>query len=224
MPEAARSFVVAIDGQAAAGKGTLARRVADAFNLAYLDTGSLYRATGVAVLRRGGNPADEGQAVAAAQTLDLGQFQPADLRTEAAGSAASQVAAIPAVRAALLDFQRRFALFPPAGKAGAVLDGRDIGTVVCPDADVKIFVTAGLDVRVERRIKELRDKGENAIPARVRDEMKARDDRDSGRSVAPMVPARDAWQLDTSRLDADQVWALVQAHVGQKFNADKINR
>ncbi|MDX2221977.1 MAG: (d)CMP kinase [Rhodospirillaceae bacterium] len=213
-----KSFVVAVDGQAAAGKGTLARRIASHFDFAFLDTGSLYRATGLAVLRAGGDPADAGQAAAAAESLDLAAIRPDDLRTEAVGNAASQVAAIPAVRAALLAFQRRFARQPPEDKAGAVLDGRDIGTVVCPDADVKIFVTASLDVRVERRIKELRDRGETVIPARVRAEMIARDARDSGRSVAPMVAAADAWQLDTSGLSADQVWNLVRPRIADKFN------
>jgi cytidylate kinase len=216
-----KSFIVAVDGQAAAGKGTLARRIAAHFNLAFLDTGSLYRATGLAVLRAGGDPADPRQAAAAAESLDLAELaalRPEDLRTEAVGNAASQVAAIPSVRAALLEAQRRFARQPPDGKAGAVLDGRDIGTVVCPDADVKIFVTAALDVRVERRIKELRDRGETVIPARVRAEMVARDARDSGRSVAPMVPAADAWQLDTSALSADQVWDLVRPRIADKFS------
>jgi len=211
------SLIVAVDGGAAAGKGTLAKRLAAHFDFAYLDSGSLYRAIGVAVLRHGGDPTDEAQAVAAAKSLDITQFKPEDLRTEAAGVAASQVAAIPAVRAAILQFQRDFAHRPPQGKKGAVLDGRDIGTVVCPDAQAKIFVSAGLEVRVERRIKELRAKGEVVIEARVRDDLVARDARDSGRSVAPMKPAEDAWQLDTSSLDADQVFDLAK-----KFVADTI--
>lgn len=211
------SLIVAVDGGAAAGKGTLAKRLAAHFDFAYLDSGSLYRAIGVAVLRQRGDPTNEAQAVAAAKTLDITQFKPEDLRTEAAGVAASQVAAIPAVRAAILQFQRDFAHRPPQGKKGAVLDGRDIGTVVCPDAQAKIFVSAGLEVRVERRIKELRAKGEVVIEARVRDDLVARDARDSGRSVAPMKPAEDAWQLDTSALSADQVFDLAK-----KFVADKI--
>jgi cytidylate kinase len=211
------SLIVAVDGGAAAGKGTLAKRLAAHFDFAYLDSGSLYRAIGVAVLRQSGDPTNETQAVAAAKTLDITQFKPEDLRTEAAGVAASQVAAIPAVRAAILQFQRDFAHRPPQGKKGAVLDGRDIGTVVCPDAQAKIFVLASLDVRVERRIKELRAKGEVVIEARVRDDLVARDARDSGRSVAPMKPAEDAWQLDTSSLSADQVFDLAK-----KFVADKI--
>ncbi|MDX2144740.1 MAG: (d)CMP kinase [Rhodospirillaceae bacterium] len=210
-------MIVAIDGSAASGKGTLAKRLATHFDFAYLDSGSLYRAIGVAALRRGGDPTDEAQAIAAAKTLDITQFAPEDLRTEAAGVAASQVAAIPGVRAAILQFQRDFAHRPPLGKKGAVLDGRDIGTVVCPDAAAKIFVSASLDVRVERRIKELRGKGEVVIEARVRADLEARDARDSGRSVAPMKPAEDAWQLDTSALDPDQVFDLAK-----KFVADQI--
>src|SRR6202012_1857707 len=173
----------------------------------YLDTGSLYRATGVATLRAGGDPAREADAVKAAQTLDITKFSPSDLRTEQAGTAASQVAFIPAVRAALLEFQRNFAKNPPAGKSGAVLDGRDIGTVVCPDADVKIYVEANLETRVARRVKELREKGENIIEARVRADMEARDARDQDRSVAPLKPADDAFKLDTSNLSADEAFA-----------------
>ncbi len=209
-------LVIAIDGPAAAGKGTLARRLAAAFNLAYLDTGSLYRATGVATLRAGGNPALEADAVKSAQTLDIASFSPSDLRTEQAGVAASQVAFIPGVRAALLDFQRNFAKQPPHGKSGAVLDGRDIGTVVCPDAAAKLFVTASLEARVQRRVKELRDKGETYIEARVRADMEARDARDKDRSVAPLVPAHDAWILDTTALSADEAFAQAEAYIISK--------
>ena len=167
-------------------------------------------------MRAGGDPAQEFDAVSAAKTLDLTLFSSADLRTEEAGVAASQVAFIPGVRAALLDFQRNFAKNPPDGKTGAVLDGRDIGTVVCPDADVKIFVEASLETRVARRVKELQEKGENIIEARVRADMKARDDRDKDRSVAPLVPAGDAWILDTSDLDADQAFAQAKAYILSK--------
>lgn len=211
------SVIVAIDGTAASGKGTLAKRLAAHFKYAYLDSGSLYRAIGVAVLRKGGQPTTEADAVAAAKTLDISQFSPEDLRTEAAGVAASQVAAIPAVRAAILQYQRDFAHHPSGGQAGAVLDGRDIGTVVCPDAQAKIFVSASLDVRVQRRIRELRGKGELVIEARVRADLEARDVRDSSRAVAPMKPAEDAWQFDTSALNADEVFDLAK-----KFVADKI--
>ena len=210
-------MIIALDGPAASGKGTLARRLAEAFNLAYLDTGSLYRATGVATLRAGGDPSNEADAVKAAKSLDITQFSPADLRTEAAGVAASQVAFIPAVRAALLDFQRNFAKNPPAGKAGVVLDGRDIGTVVCPDADIKIFVEADLETRVRRRVKELQERAENIIEARVvRADMEARDARDKDRSVAPLKAATDAFMLDTSNMTADEAFAKVRAYIDPK--------
>ncbi len=211
-------MIIALDGPAASGKGTLARRLAEAFNLAYLDTGSLYRATGVATLRAGGDPANEADAVRSAKALDITTFSPSDLRTEAAGVAASQVAFIPAVRAALLDFQRNFSKNPPGGKAGAVLDGRDIGTVVCPDADIKIFVEADLETRVKRRVKELQEKPGNTIEARVvRADMEARDARDKDRSVAPLKPANDAFTLDTSNMTADEAFAQAKAHIEKKL-------
>jgi cytidylate kinase len=210
------SLVIAIDGPAASGKGTLARRLAETFNLAYLDTGSLYRATGVATLRAGGDPGREADAVKSAQNLDITQFSPSDLRTEAAGEAASQVAAIPAVRAALLDFQRKFAESPPSGKAGAVLDGRDVGTVICPNATVKLFIEADLETRVIRRVKELQEKGENIIESRVRADMEARDARDKDREHAPLKPADDAFILDTSKMNADEVFAQAKAYVELK--------
>jgi cytidylate kinase len=183
------------------------------FGLRYLDTGSLYRAVGVAVLQAGGDPKDEKAAVAAAQALDLARYSHEDLRTEAAGNAASAVAAIPGVRAALLAYQRRYAAAPP----GAVLDGRDIGTVVLPNAEVKIFIKADPDVRVQRRVKELRDAGQSIIESAVRADMAARDARDSSRSVAPLVPAQDAWILDTSALNADEAFALAKTYITSKF-------
>ena len=212
-------MIVAIDGPAASGKGTLARRLARVLDLEYLDTGSLYRAVGLSVLRAGADPGCESDAVKAAQNLDLLSFSIEDLRSEAAGIAASQVAFLPAVRASLLEFQHCFAHQPPSGKVGVVIDGRDIGTVVCPDAPVKIFVTADLDVRVRRRVKELRDKGETVIEARIRADMEARDARDKDRSVSPLIPAEDAWVLDTSSLDADVAFAQAQAFVAAKMPA-----
>jgi CMP/dCMP kinase len=213
--------IIALDGPAASGKGTLARRLADAFNLAYLDTGSLYRATGVATLRAGGDPSNEVDATRVAKAIDITQFSTSDLRSEAAGVAASQVALIPSVRAALLDFQRNFARNPPAGKVGAVLDGRDIGTVVCPDADIKIFVEADLETRVKRRVKELQEKAGNIIEARVnvdkvRADMEARDARDKDRSFAPLEPASDAFTLDTSNMTVDEAFAQAKAHIQTK--------
>lgn len=199
-------MIIAIDGPAAAGKGTLARRLAGHFELALLDTGLLYRAVGLEVVRRGGDPEEAGAAVEAARGLAPGDLEDTELRGDAAARAASRVAAIPEVRAVLLDFQRAFAARPPDGARGAVLDGRDIGTVVCPGADIKIFVTAGIEVRAGRRVKELRERGLEAIYARVLDEMKERDARDSGRDVAPLASADDAFVLDTSDLDAEAVF------------------
>ncbi len=205
-------MIIAIDGPAAAGKGTLARRLAGYFGLNYLDTGLLYRAVGMAVLHAGGDPADPAAAELAARQLDPGVLADPTLRGEEAGGAASKVAAIPAVRAALLDFQRAFAARPP----GAVLDGRDIGTVVCPGAESKLFVMASLEKRAERRLKELLDKGERAIWERVLQDMKERDERDSARSVAPLVPADDAVVLDTSELDADAAFAAAVDIISQR--------
>lgn len=211
-------MIVAIDGPAGAGKGTLARRLAAAFNLAYLDTGALYRAVGVAVLDAGDDPADPAAAEAAARALDPTLLDSPRLRTEATGEAASKVAAIPGVRAALLDFQRAFAAHPPSPCSGAVLDGRDVGTVVCPEADLKLFVTASAEERARRRTLELRAKGIAAIQDRVLADMLARDERDSDRKVAPLTPANDAVVLDTTAMDADMVFdhaaALVRRTAG----------
>ena len=208
-------MIIAIDGPAAAGKGTLARRIAAHFGLNYLDTGLLYRAVGFAVSQAGGDPADHDAAAAAARSLDLSQLNNPDLRGETAGSAASKVAAHPGVRSALLDLQRDYAAQAP----GAVLDGRDIGTVICPHAEVKLFVTASLEKRTERRLKELLDKGVSVIRERVLQDMKERDERDSARSVAPLVPAADAVVLDTSELDADAAFAVAVSIISQRRQA-----
>lgn len=203
-------MIIAIDGPAAAGKGTLAQNLAKHFNYAFLDTGRLYRAVGYAVLQAGKDPADEKAAAAAAEAFDSKSINqilknPA-LRDEKTGTAASKVAAIPAVRAALLELQRDFARHPfhddgtPA--KGSVLDGRDIGTVVCPDADIKLFVTASPEVRAERRFNELKEKGENPDYDKILADLKERDERDSKRSTAPLKPAEDACILDTSDLNA----------------------
>lgn len=202
-------MIVAIDGPAASGKGTLARRLAAHLGLAYLDTGLLYRAVGMAVVRAGGDPSDPAAAEAAARALDPQALSDPALRLDEAGQAASKVAAIPGVRAALLDFQRQVARRAP----GAVLDGRDIGTVVCPDADHKLFVTASLEKRAERRLKELLGRGVATIQEAVLQEMRERDARDSGRSVAPLVPAPDAFLLDTTELDADQAFAAALGYI-----------
>lgn len=200
-------MIVAIDGPAAAGKGTLARRLAQELGLAYLDTGLLYRAVGFAVLAAGADPEDPAAAVRAAKALKPEALSNPDLRTDTVANAASKVSAIPGVRAELLEFQRNFAKSPPKGSNGAVLDGRDIGTVVCPGAEAKLFVTASPEVRAERRLKELQGRGLEAIYARVLQDMKERDARDSARAVSPLEPAKDAFVLDTSDLDAEAVFA-----------------
>jgi CMP/dCMP kinase len=199
-------FVVAIDGPAASGKGTLARRLADRFGLAHLDTGKLYRATALIVLQGGGDPADAAAAVAAARRVRAASLADPALLTEQVARASSVVAAIPAVRAALLRTQRDFAAHPPAPARGAVLDGRDIGTAVCPDATIKLFVTASPEARAERRLRELRAGGAAAIYEDVLQDMKERDARDSSRRVAPLAAAPGAVTIDTTRLDAAQVF------------------
>lgn len=219
------SLVIAIDGPAAAGKGTLARRLAGHLDLAYLDTGSIYRAVGLSVLRAGQDLDDPAAAEKAAQELTPDRLtalqSDPDLRSDVGGQAASKVAVVPGVRAALLDFQRRFATHPPAGKQGAVLDGRDIGTVVCPQARYKVFVTASVEERARRRVKELRDRGFEGIESRVLQDMRDRDARDAERAVAPLRPAEDAYVLDTSTLDAEAAFAAVLEYVKRGGTADR---
>lgn len=195
-------MIVAIDGPAGAGKGTLAKALAAHLGYPHLDTGALYRATALSVLRAGGDPEDPVAAERAARTLDTAILDSPDLRTAEVGAASSKVAALPAVRAALLDFQRDFAHRPP----GAVLDGRDVGTVVVPGAEVKLFITASAAVRAGRRHQELRDRGEDSIYARVLAEIEARDARDAGRADAPMRKADDAIEVDTSDLSPSEVF------------------
>lgn len=197
------SIVIAIDGPAASGKGTLARKLARHYDFAYLDTGSLYRAVGQTVRAAGGDPSNEEAAVAAARDLDLTKIDEAAIRTREAGEAASLVAVMPAVRNAILQFQRDFAASPPGGKKGAVLDGRDIGTVVCPDADVKIFVTASPEVRARRRWLELKGSGSAVSEAQVLEDTRERDKRDAERATSPMKQADDAHLLDTTDLSIE---------------------
>jgi cytidylate kinase len=190
-------MIIAIDGPAASGKGTLGRRLAAHYGLRHLDTGLLYRAVAKAVLD-GGKPAtDVPAATAAAKALEPATFDEAALKGPAIGEAASLVSAIPEVRAALVTFQRDFAAKPP----GAVIDGRDIGTVICPDADCKIFVTAAPEVRAGRRAAEYRATGRATDEATVRADIVARDARDSGRAISPLKQATDAVLLDTTNMD-----------------------
>ncbi|MFP6718125.1 MAG: (d)CMP kinase [Alphaproteobacteria bacterium] len=196
-------MVIAIDGPAAAGKGTLARRLAEQFGLAHLDTGLLYRATAVRLLLDGGDPNSELTASAAARSLSTNDLRGPELLDEQVARLASVVAVHDGVRAALLDFQRSFAASPPNGARGAVLDGRDIGSVILPDADIKIFVTANSDVRADRRYQELRARGVHSIKSLVLKKIQERDERDRHREVAPMVPVEDAFLLDTTNMDAD---------------------
>jgi cytidylate kinase len=196
-------MIIAVDGPAAAGKGTIARALAKHFGFHFLDTGALYRMVGLAAIRAGGEPITTQSAIAAALSLDPASFADSDLRTEKVGAAASIVAVIPEVRAALLEFQRSFARRPP----GAVLDGRDIGTVVCPDAHAKLFITASAEVRARRRQAELGAEDYDAVLADIR----ARDERDSKRATAPLLAAKDAVTIDTSEMD---IAAAVAAAIG----------
>src|SRR6185503_18676566 len=192
-------MIIALDGPAASGKGTLGKRLAAHYGLRHLDTGLLYRAVAKAVLDAGKEPTDGNAALAAALTLDPAKFDEAALKAQGIGEAASIVSAMPQVRAALLAFQREFAAAPP----GAVLDGRDIGTVICPDADVKIFVTAAPEVRARRRAAEYRAQGRNIEQSAVLADIVKRDERDQNRAAAPLKRAPDAHLLDTTHLDID---------------------
>lgn len=209
-------MIIAIDGTLASGKGTIARRLSGWYGLAHMDTGRLYRATGVAALNTSVDFDDPAALAEVARSLDLNDYSESQLRTAEAGQAASKVAAIPDVRAALLDLQRAFA--NQAG--GAVLDGRDIGTVVCPDADVKLWVDASVEVRATRRWKELTDKGETLSLDEMIAQLKERDERDKNRADAPMVAAADSVLIDTTHLtiDAavDKARAAVDAVLAQK--------
>jgi cytidylate kinase len=192
-------MIIAIDGPAASGKGTLAKKLAAHYGLRHLDTGLLYRAVAKALLDAGAPPNDEKRAIAAARAIDPALFDETALKRYVVGEAASVVSAIPGVRAALFNFQQEFAAAPP----GAVLDGRDIGTVICPNADVKIFVTATPEIRAGRRVLELRGRGERADDATVLADIVARDQRDRSRATAPLQQAPDAHLLDTSRLNVE---------------------
>ena len=194
-------MIIAIDGPLASGKGTLARALALHFGLPHLDTGSIYRATALALIKNGINPSNKEEAIKAAQNLDMSNIIDSELRTAQVGAGASVVAAIPEVRKALFDFQRNFAANPK----GAVLDGRDIGTIICPDADFKFFVTARPEVRAIRRLKELHAAGENIGLDELTAQIIERDYRDANRADAPLIPTETSIMLDTSDLGIDDV-------------------
>jgi cytidylate kinase len=210
-------MIIAIDGPAASGKGTLARRLARHLGLPHLDTGLLYRATARVLIDHGRDLADRAAAVQAARSLALTEFDETTLRGRDMAEAASIVAAIPEVRAALIEIQRNFA----SGPNGAVLDGRDIGTVICPEADCKIFVTASEDARATRRALELRARGEKVDYAAVLEDIRRRDQRDAGRAAAPLKAAEDAIILDTTELDVEAAFRAALAIVGSNCEAPR---
>lgn len=207
-------MIIAIDGSAASGKGTLAKSLARQLGYDYLDTGALYRAVGLSLIKAGVNPDNivENQAIDIAKSLDLNLTNSPLIRDDRVANMASRVAAITPVRAALLDLQRRFAATPQSGR-GAILDGRDIGTVVLPSADLKLFIDAAIETRAKRRTKELHDAGQSAMFRDVLADMQARDKRDRTRSVAPLRAADDAITIDTTTMDAAAVLALALTYV-----------
>jgi cytidylate kinase len=213
-------MIIAVDGPAASGKGTLAKKIAGHFNLPFLDTGALYRATARDLLAAGADLGNIEEAVRAAQNIDPGSLDDPLLREPGIGEAASKVAPIPEVRAALLQFQRRFALEP----AGAVLDGRDIGTVVCPDADVKLFIKADTRVRAHRRFLELAANGLAVTEHQVFEDLEKRDERDRSRDASPLIAASDAHLLDTTNLDIESSYraaiGVIEAVLGTGGKTD----
>lgn len=194
-------MIIAIDGPLASGKGTLSRALATHFEIPHLDTGSIYRATALALIKNGIDPYNKAEAIKAAQNLDMAGIIDSDLRTAQVGQGASIVAAIPEVRKALFEFQRNFAANPK----GAVLDGRDIGTIICPDADFKFFVTARPEIRAQRRLSELQVLGENITIEELTKQIIERDTRDAERADAPLRPTETSIMLDTSDLGIDEV-------------------
>ncbi|MGC6475266.1 MAG: (d)CMP kinase [Parvibaculales bacterium] len=210
-----QAFIIAIDGPAAAGKGTLARRLARHLDYAYLDTGALYRGVAHLVLKQNGDPNNETDAVNAARALDPLSIDAKAIRTAQVGAAAAKVAAIAQVRAEILDLQRRFAHQPPGGR-GAVIDGRDIGTVVCPQADVKIFVTARPEIRAHRRWLELKEKDPKLQEADILADLRQRDKLDEERPIAPLKQAEDALLLDTSELAIEEAFEMALALIKSK--------
>ena len=211
------SFVIALDGPAASGKGTLARLLAEHYSFSHLDTGTLYRGVAWALLRAGEDPSDAALAEAAARKFETSIIEGANIRSKEVGAAASIVAANAGVRSALLDYQRRFAEKPPANTLGAVLDGRDIGTVVCPNAPVKFFVTASPKVRAHRRWLELVESRPDLEESTIYNELLVRDERDAAREDAPMAAADDAELLDTTHLSIDAAFAAARRVIDGVF-------
>jgi cytidylate kinase len=209
------SIVIAVDGTAASGKGTLAKKLAAHFGFHHLDSGSLYRLTALGVIDAGGDPNNEADAVKAARAIDPSKAGDVRIRSAEIGKAASLVSVFPPVRAALLDYQRSFARREP----GAVIDGRDIGTVVCPDATAKLFVDAAPEVRARRRWLELKGYGQAPDEAQILEEIRERDERDTNRAISPQKPAADAALLDTSHLGIDAAFAAALALVQPKIEA-----
>lgn len=198
-------MIIAIDGPAGAGKGTIARGIALHYNLAHLETGLLYRALAFKIIKNKLDLNNINKLTELASTITLEDLKNKDLRSEEIGNLASKIAALPEVRQTLLDFQRNFANIPPSGFNGAILDGRDIGTLVCPQANIKFYITAQLEVRAQRRLKELQDKGIKSIYTSVIQSMMDRDLRDESRQQAPLKVAKDAYVIDTSNLSPDDV-------------------
>jgi cytidylate kinase len=213
------SIIIAVDGTAASGKGTLAKRLARHFNFAHMDSGALYRLTALAVLDQHGDPGIEADAVKGARTIDLARAGDPAIRTDKVGRAASQVAAIPAVRRALYDFQKSFLEHPPGNSLGAVMDGRDIGTVIAPDATAKLFVDASPGVRAHRRWLELKSLGIERNEAELLAEITARDRADRTRAVSPLKQAPDASLLDTTSLGIDAAFAAALALVQPRIES-----
>jgi len=212
-----KPIVIAVDGTAASGKGTLAKRLASHFHFAHLDSGALYRLTALAVLQANGDPKNEVDALSGAQTIDFNRAGDPAIRTDKVGQAASQVAALPAVRRALFDFQRGFLEKPPGGSPGAVMDGRDIGTVICPEATAKLYVDARPDLRAHRRWLELKGMGILRDEAGLLAELNARDAADKSRPISPLRQAPDAALLDTSDLSIDAAFAAALALVSPRI-------
>ena len=213
------SVIIAVDGTAASGKGTLAKKLARHFNFAHMDSGALYRLTALAVLDQHGDPSNEADAVMGARTIDLARAGDPVIRSDKIGQASSKVAAIPAVRLALLDFQKAFLAHPPGNSRGAVMDGRDIGTVIAPSANAKLFVDAKPEIRANRRWLELKSLGIERKEAELLAEIVARDHADRTRAISPLKQAPDASLLDTSTLGIDAAFAAALALVEPKVTS-----